>query len=104
MNFTAIDRSGTGHTLSFKDGDVLMHVLRAADLGILAECDGCCVCATCHVYLADDWFAKVGPPGEDETFTLEEACAPTDRSRLSCQIDLSTAHAGMVLRIAPDED
>lgn len=81
-----------------------MHVLRAAEFGVKAECDGNCACATCHVYIRADWLDRVGEPDEEETDLLDEACEPEDNSRLSCRIVLSPDHDGMPVTIARDWD
>lgn len=70
--------------------------------GIVAECGGQCRCATCHVYVDDAWAAKLPAPGADELALLE--CTAAERlptSRLSCQIRLTAAMQGLVLRV-PD--
>jgi 2Fe-2S ferredoxin len=55
--------------------------------GIVAECGGSAMCATCHVYVDDDSAAHLPPPGEVEEEMLESAAAErTARSRLSCQL------------------
>ncbi len=49
MKLNVTDRDGALHELEFKAGDVLMHVLYDAELGLAAECGGACACATSHV-------------------------------------------------------
>ncbi len=104
MKLVVTDRAGQTRDVPFETGAKLMHVLRAADLGIRAECDGNCACATCHVYIAPDWFDRVGEPDEEEADMLDEACEPEDNSRLSCQIALTDTHDGMPVQIARDWD
>ena len=67
--------------------------------GILAECGGACVCATCHVYVDDAWVEKTGTPSEDEDMMLEAASQRQENSRLSCQIVVTDEMDGLVLRI-----
>ena len=72
------------------DGLSVMECARRANVaGIIAECGGACSCATCHVYVA---------PERD---MLEFADGVQDNSRLSCQIKLTPALAGLTLRL-PD--
>ena|SRR5579864_5125325 len=68
--------------------------------GIVAECGGCAVCATCHVYVDDAWLAKLKPVGDDEDALLDgTACDRLPNSRLSCQIEITGELDGLVLRL-----
>ncbi len=66
--------------------------------GIAGGCGGQCACATCHVYVDEQWIHKAGKatPGsmEQELLQLAEDIRPN--SRLACQIPLSTACNGLV--------
>ena len=67
---------------------------------VIGECGGCLSCATCHVYVDPDWFAKTGGPGEMESEMLEFTLVEKrENSRLSCQIESSPALEGLVLRV-----
>lgn len=68
--------------------------------GIVAECGGSAMCATCHVYVDPAWAAQLPPPLANELEMLE--CTAAERrpeSRLSCQIKLTAAMQGLVLRL-----
>ena len=70
--------------------------------GIVAECGGSAMCATCHVYVDEAWVDKLPAPLSNELELLE--CTAAERlgnSRLSCQIKLTDAMQGLVVRI-PD--
>jgi 2Fe-2S ferredoxin len=67
--------------------------------GIPADCGGQCSCATCHVYVDPDWFARVGAPGPLENSMLEEAPDRQETSRLSCQVKLTSALDGLTVRV-----
>jgi len=67
--------------------------------GIVGECGGACSCATCHVYVDEPWLSRLLPADAMEQGMLEGAIEPGPRSRLSCQIDVTEALDGMVLRI-----
>jgi len=67
--------------------------------GILAECGGSCTCATCHVYVDENWIDKVGSPGEFEQDLLEMVLEPAPNSRLSCQIKVGEEHEGLIVRL-----
>jgi 2Fe-2S ferredoxin len=71
--------------------------------GIVAECGGSLSCATCHVYVDEDWFEKTGGASEDEEEMLEGAMSEAnERSRLSCQIELSDELDGLIVHL-PEE-
>ncbi|HWD01658.1 MAG TPA: 2Fe-2S iron-sulfur cluster-binding protein [Amycolatopsis sp.] len=61
--------------------------------GIVGECGGQAMCATCHVYVREPYLATVPPLSEDEDEMLECTAAPRDerRSRLGCQLELGGA-------------
>lgn len=67
--------------------------------GIEADCGGACSCATCHVYVGDDWFEQVGPAERMEEDMLDFAYDVRPNSRLSCQIKLSDELDGLVLHV-----
>ncbi len=83
--------------------DAGMTVMEAAKknliAGIEAECGGACACATCHVYVDADWQGKVGKPESMEEDMLDFAFDVRAESRLSCQIKVTDAMDGLVLRI-----
>jgi ferredoxin, 2Fe-2S len=68
--------------------------------GIVAECGGNAMCATCHVYVDDAWVGRLDPVSDDEDALLDgTASERLPNSRLSCQIKLSPALEGLVVRI-----
>lgn len=79
-----------------KEGATLMEAALINDIGeILADCGGALSCATCHVYIADEWRERVGDPDDEERTMLEMAVDPDERSRLSCQITLTSEMDGL---------
>ncbi|MGB0846938.1 MAG: 2Fe-2S iron-sulfur cluster-binding protein [Thiolinea sp.] len=104
MKLIVTDREGQTRDVPFKPGTSMMQVLEAADFGIRADCGGCCVCATCHVYIDENWLKQAGEAGGEEMDMLDDACEPEDNSRLSCQISLTEAHDGMEVTVAPEWD
>ena len=96
---TYIDTAGKETTL---DIDVGTSVMQAATLhgvdGIVAECGGSCMCATCHVYVREDQLAKTPPMSDDEDAMLEgTASERKPNSRLSCQLVVSPEMDGLVV-------
>ena len=67
--------------------------------GILGDCGGCCSCATCHCYVADEWKDKVGDPDDVEKDMLEFVIEPQPNSRLSCQIVVTDDLDGLVVKL-----
>ena len=66
--------------------------------GIDAECGGACACATCHVYVEPDWLEATGTREEMEEDMLDFAFEVRDNSRLSCQIKVTEALDGLVVK------
>ena len=70
--------------------------------GIDAECGGCLSCATCHVYVGEEWLAKLPAPDPDEEDMLGFVAADRQpNSRLSCQVKLDESSSGIVVTIPP---
>ena len=69
--------------------------------GIDADCGGECACATCHVYVDPGWLAQIGTPvpGSQEASMLSFAALAEPNSRLSCQITVSEALDGLIVRL-----
>ena len=85
------------------EAEVGLTVMEAAKknliAGIEAECGGACACATCHVYVDPAWRAAVGKPSEMEEDMLDFAFDVREESRLSCQIKVTAALDGVVVRV-----
>lgn len=94
---------GTVVSVDAKSGESAMRAANAVGLrGIDAECGGVCSCATCLVHVSEEWFERVGPPGETEADMLEFGGEPTEFSRLSCQIIMTDLLDGLRLKVARD--
>ena len=99
INFIHFD--GTAQGLEAPEGVSVMQAATAAGVrGIVAECGGSAMCATCHVYVDAAWTDHLPAPLANELEMLE--CTATERlpnSRLSCQIKLTAAMQGLVVHI-----
>jgi ferredoxin, 2Fe-2S len=95
-----IDQQGTHHTLEAEAGWRIMEIIRDWNLNIKAECGGSCACATCHVYVADEWLECLVPANDDEIDMLDSAPAVKSMSRLSCQIIMTEALDGLTVTLA----
>lgn len=104
LEIALTDRSGQIRTIEANPHGTLLQALRnGGDDDLLAICGGCCACATCHVYI-DVVPADILPtPSPDEEALLEGLEYRTDRSRLSCQIKLSTSMSRLNVVIPPEE-
>ena len=67
--------------------------------GIDADCGGECSCATCHVLIDKDWRAKLPPISDTENSMLDLNPDRTEDSRLSCQLKMTEALDGIVVRL-----
>ena len=96
------DRDGGVHDLKANEGSTIMEIIRDAGLDIEAACGGCCACATCHVYINEEWLEKLSPIDDDEESMLDQAFDVKNTSRLSCQINLNDDLDGLKLKLAPE--
>ena len=95
-----IDHAGTERPVDVPNGYTIMAGAQRFDVpGIVGECGGFCNCATCHVYVDEAWLGLLPALTEHEDEMLEGTVAerkPT--SRLGCQITISAALDGIVVR------
>jgi len=97
---TFIQPDGSQQTVEAEPGMTVMEAARKHLIpGIEAECGGACACATCHVHVDEAWRAKTGGPSEMEEDMLDFAFDVREGSRLSCQIKVSEALDGLVVRV-----
>jgi 2Fe-2S ferredoxin len=97
---TFVQPDGTRQTIEIGDGlSVMEGAVRNNIRGIDADCGGACACATCHVYVDEAWAGKLVPKEDIESTMLDFAIDPAKTSRLSCQIKMSPALDGLVVRI-----
>ena len=89
------------HALRLRTGRSLMLAAVEAGIeGIAADCGGFLTFATCHVIVDPAWAARLPSPAPDEQAMLEMTAAPAEAtSRLSCQIVLTPALDGLVVRL-----
>src|SRR3546814_14188648 len=97
---TFVEFDGSSHSVEAEAGVSVMEAARDGNVpGIEAECGGACACATCHVYIDDEWLAITGPARETESELLTLVEDFTASSRLSCQIDITDAMDGLIVRL-----
>lgn len=98
---TVIEPNGHPVTLEVLDGSSLMQAALSAGMaGIIGECGGAAMCATCHVYVEPDWIARLPEIQDNEDEMLD--CVSSERqagSRLGCQIKITPELAGLTVRL-----
>lgn len=100
---TYIQPDGTEQTIDAVNGTTVMETAVDNSIeGIIAECGGSCSCATCHVYVNEQWVASLPEPDAMEDGMLDCVLDRRPNSRLSCQIQVSDAIDGLIVRV-PDE-
>lgn len=104
MKIFVTDRQGKCHTLDAIEGWRVMEVIRDHGLPIKAECGGACSCATCHVYVDDDWCDKIAIMREEEEDMLDDAFDVQNNSRLSCQLIMDETLDGLSVSLAPESE
>ena len=63
--------------------------------GIDADCGGSMACATCHVYVKEEWLNKLKKMENGEQDMIDMAYEPKKNSRLSCQLIVSDELDGL---------
>ena len=97
---------GSSITVETNSGQTLMHeALRHGIVGIIGECGGSCMCATCHIHLKDPGKFGLGGISEMEETMLElEGEDITADSRLACQIEITPQLDGLIVTVASTDD
>ena len=91
---------GKEHAVDIANGQSIMEgAVRASVSGIDADCGGACSCATCMVYVAEEWRDRLPPKDTAETAMLEFCPHVEESSRLSCQIEVTDALDGLRLKV-----
>ena len=97
---TYIENSGKSHTINVANGLTVMEGAVQNNIpGIDADCGGSMACATCHVYVKEEWFDKIPKKEDGEEDMLDMAIEPNKFSRLSCQVIVSDELEGLVVKI-----
>lgn len=92
---------GTVTTVDVLDGNSVMRGAVINDVkGIVGECGGGAMCATCHVYIEPDSTVALPPVSDIEDELLHTtACPRRENSRLSCQLPVSDDIDGLVVAL-----
>ena len=97
---TYTDNTGNSKTIEVENGLTVMEGAIQNDIpGIDADCGGGMACATCHVYVKDEWWDKLQAKEDGEEDMLDMAYEPNKFSRLSCQVLISDELDGLIVSI-----
>ena len=100
---TYIENNGKTHVIEVANGLSVMEGAVQNDIpGIDADCGGSMACATCHVYVKEEWLDKLPNKEDGEEDMLDMAYEPNKFSRLSCQLIVSDELDGLVVSM-PDK-
>ena len=97
---TYIEHDGKTHTIEVASGlSVMEGAVQNNIPGIDADCGGSMACATCHVYVKEEWFNKLPKKEDGEEDMLDMAFEPKKNSRLSCQLMVTDQIEGLVVNL-----
>jgi len=99
VHVTFITRDGAKVEAEAEEGFSLLEAGQAAGMPLEGTCEGQMACSTCHVVVDPEWFARLPAASADEEDMLDLAAAVERTSRLSCQIRLTAAVEGLIVRI-----
>ena len=97
---TYIEYNGKAHTIEVANGlSVMEGAIQKNIPGIDADCGGGMACATCHVYVKQEWFDRLPKKEDGEEDMIDMAYEPNKFSRLSCQLIVSGKLEGLVVKL-----
>ena len=97
---TYIEHNGKIHSIEVANGlSVMEGAIQNNIPGIDADCGGGMACATCHVYVKEEWFNKLPKKEDGEEDMLDMAFEPKKNSRLSCQLMVTEQLEGLVVNL-----
>ena len=100
LHVAFVDQQGRRHDFEVSEGDNLLDIAQANDLEMEGACGGSCACSTCHVIVDDsEYYDKMEEPDDDENDMLDLAFGLTETSRLGCQVKMSKAMDGLVVKL-----
>ena len=95
-----IEHNGKEHEIDVVNGLTVMEgAIQNGIPGIDADCGGSMACATCHVYVKEEWFDKLPKKDDGEEDMIDMAYKPNKYSRLSCQLTVSDELEGLTVKL-----
>ena len=98
-NVTFIYPDGTEKTFDAPHGISLLEVAHQNDVPLEGACEGSLACSTCHIIVDPAHIGRLEPASEDEEDMLDLAFGLEETSRLGCQIRMSEALDGLVVKL-----
>jgi 2Fe-2S ferredoxin len=98
---TYIQPDGTSQTVEVPAGTSVMHAAVSNGVpGIVGECGGSAMCATCHVHVEHGDRDELPPVSDNEAEMLDFAAdGRQNNSRLGCQLVISDTLIDLVVRV-----
>ena len=97
---TYIEHNSKTHIIEVANGlSVMEGAVQNNIPGIDADCGGSMACATCHVYVKEEWFDKLPKKEDGEEDMIDMAHEPNKYSRLSCQLTVSDELEGLIVQL-----
>jgi len=96
-----IEPDGRRVACTGRPGQSLLELAHDTGVDLEGACGACLACATCHVILDPAWLPRLPPPTPEEEDMLDLAVGVAPESRLGCQIRLTPALDGLVVRVGP---
>ncbi len=96
---TFIERDGTRREVDAPLGLSVLEIAHKYGIDIEGACEGSLACSTCHVIVDPAWLTRLESPTEDEEDMLDLAFGLTETSRLGCQIVITDALDGLIVKL-----
>ena len=94
-----VEQDGSRREVDAPLGLSVLEIAHKHGVEIEGACEGSLACSTCHVIVDGGWFGKLAKPTEDEEDMLDLAFDLQETSRLGCQIIMTDALDGLVVRL-----
>ena len=96
---TFMQRDGTRKDVDAPLGLSVLEIAHKHGVDIEGACEGSLACSTCHVVVDPSWYGKLSEATEDEEDMLDLAFDLQETSRLGCQIIMTEALDGLVVKL-----
>ena len=94
-----VERDGTRKEVDAPLGLSVLEIAHRHGIDIEGACEGSLACSTCHVIVDGAWFGQLADPTEDEEDMLDLAFDLQETSRLGCQLIITEALDGLVVKL-----